>query len=144
MRTTLDIDEDVLQAAKEIARREKKTAGQVVSMLARSAGRPRAARRAWLPALCLARRHRNQRGDRFVARELRVLMRSPLDVYLLALAVRREGRLVTSDRAIAVSAIRGPGEAELFALDIESVLGKMRPDAVAWIDHRHRCVDPDR
>ena len=37
MRTTLDIDEDVLQAAKEIARREKKTAGQVVSMLARSA-----------------------------------------------------------------------------------------------------------
>ncbi len=37
MRTTLDIDEDVLQAAKEIARREKKTAGAVVSMLARSA-----------------------------------------------------------------------------------------------------------
>ncbi|MET1083152.1 MAG: CopG family transcriptional regulator [Burkholderiales bacterium] len=37
MRTTLDIDEDVLQAAKEIARREKKTAGQVISMLARSA-----------------------------------------------------------------------------------------------------------
>jgi Arc/MetJ family transcription regulator len=37
MRTTLDIDDDVLQAAKEIARREKKTAGEVVSMLARSA-----------------------------------------------------------------------------------------------------------
>ncbi len=37
MRTTLDIDDDVLQAAKEIARREKKTAGKVVSMLARSA-----------------------------------------------------------------------------------------------------------
>lgn len=37
MRTTLDIDEDVLQAAKEIARREHKTAGQVVSMLARAA-----------------------------------------------------------------------------------------------------------
>jgi hypothetical protein len=37
MRTTLDIDDDVLQAAKEMARREKKTAGQVVSMLARSA-----------------------------------------------------------------------------------------------------------
>lgn len=37
MRTTLDIDDDVLRAAKEIARREKKTAGQVVSMLARSA-----------------------------------------------------------------------------------------------------------
>jgi Arc/MetJ family transcription regulator len=37
MRTTLDIDDDVLQAAKEIARRDKKTAGQVVSALARSA-----------------------------------------------------------------------------------------------------------
>jgi hypothetical protein len=37
MRITLDIDEDVLQAAKEIARREKKTAGEVISTLARSA-----------------------------------------------------------------------------------------------------------
>ena len=37
MRTTLDIAEDVLQAAKERARREKKTAGQVISELARSA-----------------------------------------------------------------------------------------------------------
>ena len=37
LRTTLEIDDDVLQAAKEITRRERKTAGQVVSMLARSA-----------------------------------------------------------------------------------------------------------
>jgi hypothetical protein len=37
MRTTLDIAEDVLQAAKERARREKKTAGAVISELARSA-----------------------------------------------------------------------------------------------------------
>lgn len=35
MRTTLDIEEDVLHAAKELARREKKTAGQVISALAR-------------------------------------------------------------------------------------------------------------
>ncbi len=35
MRTTLDIDTDVLQAAKELARREKKTTGQVISELAR-------------------------------------------------------------------------------------------------------------
>ena len=28
MRTTLDIDDDVLQAAKELARSEKKTAGK--------------------------------------------------------------------------------------------------------------------
>ena len=37
MRTTIDIADDVLQAAKELARREKKTAGQVLSELARRA-----------------------------------------------------------------------------------------------------------
>jgi hypothetical protein len=35
MRTTLDIDDDLLLAAKEIARRERSTAGQVVSRLLR-------------------------------------------------------------------------------------------------------------
>jgi hypothetical protein len=35
MRTTLDIDDDILQAAKELARAEGKTAGQVLSDLAR-------------------------------------------------------------------------------------------------------------
>jgi hypothetical protein len=35
MRTTLDIDDDVLQAAKELARRQRKTAGRVLSELAR-------------------------------------------------------------------------------------------------------------
>ena len=35
MRTTLDIDDDVLQAAKELAHYENKTAGQVLSDLAR-------------------------------------------------------------------------------------------------------------
>jgi hypothetical protein len=37
MRTTLDIDDDVLQAAKERARRDRKTTGEVISELARSA-----------------------------------------------------------------------------------------------------------
>ena len=37
MRTTLEIDDDVLQAAKERARREGKTAGAVISELARTA-----------------------------------------------------------------------------------------------------------
>ena len=37
MRTTLDIADDVLQAAKERARREKKTAGEIISELARRA-----------------------------------------------------------------------------------------------------------
>jgi hypothetical protein len=35
MRTTLDIDDDVLQAAKELGQRQKKTAGKVLSELAR-------------------------------------------------------------------------------------------------------------
>lgn len=35
MRTTLDIEDDVLFAAKSLARRDKKTAGQVISELAR-------------------------------------------------------------------------------------------------------------
>jgi hypothetical protein len=37
VRTTLDIDDDILRAARELARREKKTAGQVISELARRA-----------------------------------------------------------------------------------------------------------
>lgn len=35
MRTTLDIEDDVLFAAKDLARRERKTAGRVISELAR-------------------------------------------------------------------------------------------------------------
>lgn len=35
MRTTLDIADDILLAAKDLARREQKTAGQVISELAR-------------------------------------------------------------------------------------------------------------
>lgn len=35
MRTTLDIEDDVLQAAKELARRDGSTAGRVLSELAR-------------------------------------------------------------------------------------------------------------
>jgi len=36
MRTTLDIEDDVLEAAKELAAKEKSTAGQVLSRLARA------------------------------------------------------------------------------------------------------------
>ena len=43
MRTTLNIDDDVLIAAKELARRERKTAGRLVSDLMREALRTRAA-----------------------------------------------------------------------------------------------------
>jgi hypothetical protein len=40
MRTTLDIDEDVLQAAKELAAARKSTAGKILSELARKALEP--------------------------------------------------------------------------------------------------------
>lgn len=36
MRTTLDIDEDVLQAAKEVARRDRTTLGATISRLTRA------------------------------------------------------------------------------------------------------------
>ncbi len=42
MRTTLDIDEDVLEAAKELAAMRKTTAGKVLSELARQGLEPRA------------------------------------------------------------------------------------------------------
>jgi hypothetical protein len=41
MRTTLDIDDDVLQAAKELAGNRRKTTGKVLSDLARQALQPR-------------------------------------------------------------------------------------------------------
>ena len=67
MRTTLDIDADVLESAKEIAARRGTTAGRILSELARSALTPRDR----------ARRKRNgvpllpeQRGARLVTSEI--------------------------------------------------------------------------
>jgi hypothetical protein len=58
MRTTLDIGDDVLQAAKELARREGRTAGEVLSDLARrglasapASGRSRPRLRGGVPVL---------------------------------------------------------------------------------------------
>lgn len=45
MRTTLQIDDDVLRAARELAAREKKTAGRMISELARRGLQHRARRR---------------------------------------------------------------------------------------------------
>jgi len=41
MRTTLQIDNDVLRAARSLAQAERKTVGQVISELARQGLRPR-------------------------------------------------------------------------------------------------------
>ncbi len=45
MRTTLAIDDDVLQAAKEMARLQGKTTGEMISTLARRALQPAPGRR---------------------------------------------------------------------------------------------------
>jgi len=45
MRTTLAIDDDVLAAAKEIAATERKSVGEVISALARTAMRPNSSSR---------------------------------------------------------------------------------------------------
>lgn len=72
MRTTLDIDEDVLVAAKELARRESRTAGAVISELSRralSGGVPVAARSA----------KRNASGFRPFASRGRVVTNADID-----------------------------------------------------------------
>lgn len=57
LRTTLDIDEDVLQAAREHAARERKSLGTVISELARESLRR--------PHASAARRGAAKRGGRF-------------------------------------------------------------------------------
>jgi len=56
MRTTLDIDDDVLNAAKELALAQRTTAGRVISDLVRKALRPAAAARVRNGVPLLARR----------------------------------------------------------------------------------------
>ena len=72
MRTTLDIDDDVLQAAKERARHENKTAGEVISELARAAltARPSPAQKAGEPRSVYGIRPFPRRGSAVVTNEL--------------------------------------------------------------------------
>lgn len=72
MRTTLDIADDVLAAAKERARREKKTAGEVISELAREAlTAPRIVNaKAREPEACYGVRPFPKRGQALVTNEL--------------------------------------------------------------------------
>jgi predicted nucleic acid-binding protein len=100
MRATLEIDDDMLQAANEIARRETKTAGAAVSLLMRGA----CVTNELLDSVRVADASRIH-GPRQIA-----------DLYLLALAVRHSGRLVIFGRSIASSAIRGATERHLVSL----------------------------
>jgi hypothetical protein len=58
VRTTLDIDDDVLQAAKELAGNRRKTTGKVLSDLARQALEPRGRQQVRNGVRLLARRRR--------------------------------------------------------------------------------------
>lgn len=60
MRTTLDIDDDVLQAAKEIAANRGTTAGRILSDLARKALEPKRAPRVRNGVPLLPRRPRGK------------------------------------------------------------------------------------
>ena len=60
MRTTLDIDDDVLQAAKELAGNRRKTTGKVLSDLARQALEPRGRQPTRNGVRLLARRQRGR------------------------------------------------------------------------------------
>jgi hypothetical protein len=62
MRTTLDIDDDVLLAAKELARRQRSTAGVVLSELARQGLRAPASSSALSPASFFGFRPFSSRG----------------------------------------------------------------------------------
>jgi hypothetical protein len=72
VRTTLDIDDDVLQAAKERARREKKTAGRMISELVRAA-------LGMLPAHGAAREPRPLHGFRPFPRRGRIVTNELID-----------------------------------------------------------------
>lgn len=79
MRTTLDLDPDVLQAAKELAEKERSTAGKVISRVFRRGLRaPEATEKA----------------------KVKYTFKN-----LLALAAHHKGRLVTFDETIVLSAV---------------------------------------
>src|SRR5947199_207156 len=126
MRTTLDIDEDVLRAAKELARREKKSAGAVISALTRQAlTTPPASQPRYpnpLPVGAVMDRLADAtaiRFHQFWADDVSLLdprtadrtrihgPRQLTDLYLLALAVHHGGRLASFDSSIPLTAVRG-------------------------------------
>lgn len=71
MRTTLDLDDDILQAAKELAALRRTTMGVVISELARKGLTPPASGRVRNGVPLLARRPTGQRVTMKMVNELR-------------------------------------------------------------------------
>ena len=111
VRTTLNIDDDVLLAAKERARHDKTSLGQTVSALVRMlAESTQTAFHAFWPdeaSILDARTFSHPRIH--TGRHL-------TDLYLLALAVQRQGRLVSCGQRIPLSAVVGAGPQHLLVL----------------------------
>lgn len=113
MRTTLDIDQDVLLAAKEIAKQRGSSVGKALSELARQALTRQAATttRNGVPLY-------PTRPDAGVAtlkpvnrlRDAVLTHAHVTDVYLLGLAVRKGGKPATPDRDIPLAAVQGGAE----------------------------------
>src|SRR5438094_236900 len=99
MRTTLDIDEDVLQAVKEIGAMRCKTAGQVLSELARKGLTPLRSPR--------VRNGVPLRDEQLFKMSAARGHQHLTDVYLLGLAVKRGGRFVTFDHNVPLGAVKG-------------------------------------
>src|SRR5437763_564079 len=119
MRTTLDIDSDVLQGAKELAEHRRTTAGKILSELARNGlvrilsnlkysptAEPTARSVDRLRTFCSSGNHMFW-PDEVSLREVEafdagttVSHRQITDVYLLSLAKRHGARLATFDRTI--------------------------------------------
>lgn len=105
MRTTLDIADDVLAAAKAIAKERGRTAGVVLSEFARAG--------CISPAtafLCSrsgkgARASRWKSSTRFETRRLEPPHNRVTDGYLLPLAVSKGGKLATFDRRLSTKAV---------------------------------------
>jgi hypothetical protein len=71
MRTTLTVDDDILEAAKELAAQRGTTAGKVLSELARKALEPSGRRRVRNGALLLPRRRKGLKPTMSLVNRLR-------------------------------------------------------------------------
>ena len=130
MRTTLDIDNDVLQAAKELAAARRLTAGRAISDLARAVESRVSVSR--LPELSvrLGRFCRDQHhkfwSDIVSLRDATVFdavlirgHRQVTDVYLLGLTKQHNGCLATFDRTIPVKAVTGTDSRTLTVITVD-------------------------
>jgi len=109
MRTTLDIDDEVLTAAKEIARRHRTTAGAVISELARRALTQPGPEPFFGFRPLAARRDRRQTGGCGRDAMARVLARRPELARIGMRGLAPCARIASVDRCLLIGAGCAPG-----------------------------------